>query len=187
MISYLFGKIIRKTKQTVVIVVQGVGYEVHLSPLHLVSLHIGNEYAFHTHLQIREDAHELYGFADADTLDFFRILIGVSGVGPKSALNIVSLGSVDDIRNAIGRGDIAFLTQVSGIGKKIAERIVVELKDKLAVAGTSSGSSGNLGDVVEALITMGYSREEGRAALQGLNPADPVETLLKQALKNLSH
>ena len=188
MINYLHGTIIRKTHQTITVLVGGVGYEVAVSPVYLVSLNVGEEVRLFTHLYIREDSHELYGMPDEHSLVFFRQLISVSGVGPKSALHIFSLGSVEDIKNAIARGDIAFLTKVSGIGKKIAERIVIELKEKVGVAGTDAPSGGVLGDVFDALVGMGYAKPDARSAVQALKDAQgDVQTLLKMALKYLAH
>jgi Holliday junction DNA helicase RuvA len=185
MINFLSGIIIRKTKQTITVQVGGIGYEIHLSPVHLVSLKVGDTVELFIHLRVRDDTLELYGLPTAESLDFFHMLLGVSGVGPKSALNILSLGTIDEIKNAIGRGDVTFLVKVSGIGKKTAERVVVELKEKVGEV-RSNDMSGSLGDVVDALVGLGYKVDEARATVRSLdNTGRGVEILLKEALKKL--
>lgn len=140
------------------------------------------------HMAVRDDALDLYGFPTQDDLAFFRLLIGVSGVGPKSALGILNLASVPTLRNAIAAGDTTYLTKVSGIGKKSSERIVVELRDKLAKDGHGKESrmSGDA-EVLEALAALGYRAEEAREALKKV-PADTAGTheRLRETLKLLS-
>lgn len=187
MLNYVKGAVIHKTAHTITVLAGAVGYEVAVSPLQLAGYKVGDNIALFTHLHIRDDAHELYGFSDAASLAFFRKLLNVTGVGPKSALHIFSLGSIEDIKRAIVHGDLAFLTRVSGIGKKTAERMVVELKDKLGEMDAVPGAPGDvLADVVEALVGLGYSKSDARSAISMLEPEDDPQALLKKALQKLS-
>lgn len=189
MISFLEGKIIAKEKNLLLILTpSGVGYEVRVSPNLFLQKIVGEEVKLFTHLHVREDIQELFGMLSFAELSFFKVLVAVSGVGPRSALNILSLGPITEIREAIARGDINFLTRVSGIGKKIAERIIVELKSKVEALVKEAGDKGRVwGDVMEALVGMGYAAVEIREALRQVK----VETknssqLLREALKILN-
>lgn len=141
------------------------------------------------HTAVREDAIDLYGFKTQEELGFFKQLMGVKGVGPKTALGILNVADVKTLTRSIVRGDAAALTKVFGIGKKSAERIVVELRDKLAAAAGDSGAAhvdSDDGDVIEALIALGYSAQESRQALKGVPAAvEGVRERLAAALKNL--
>ena len=189
MISYLEGKIISRGKNSLVILTAaGVGYEVKVAPGLLLQYGVGDAIKIFTYLQVREDSHDLYGVSSGEELNFFKILVSVSGVGPKSALHILALGSLTEIINAIVHGDLTYLTKVSGIGRKIAERIVVELKDKLEKTEDALGArdSSKLGDVVEALVEMGYSLNQAREAVKGLKAEGDASKILKAALKALN-
>ncbi|MEK7509012.1 MAG: Holliday junction branch migration protein RuvA, partial [Patescibacteria group bacterium] len=168
MIAYLEGKVISKNKNSVVVLTaNGVGYEVFVAPILLTKLQTGDLAKLHTFFQVREDSQDLYGMESKNELDFFKLLISVSGVGPKSALHIMALGDIEEIQNAISKKDLAFLTKVSGIGRKIAERIVVELKDKLATLEKNENHQGTrLGDVMDALTGLGYSVIEASEAIK---------------------
>src|SRR5512138_556874 len=147
MISFLHGKLVDALPTQVTLDVHGVGYEV-LIPLSSFDKlpPVGQEVKLLTHLAIREDAHVLYGFMSATERDLFRLLINtVSGIGPKIALNVLSGMSVAVFRGAVARGDIKSLSQISGVGKKTAERIVVELRDKIGAAGAWEASSAQHG------------------------------------------
>lgn len=190
MIATLSGTIKQKTEKSVTIEVAGVGYEV-FSPLPLLErAKVGERAQLYTHLHVREDAMELYGFATQEELEFFKQLISVSGVGPKSAVAILSLTSVADLKKAISHGDASLLTKVSGIGKKTAERLIVELKSKVDVLGESAGSGGleNLGDnqAIDGLVGLGYSVREAREALQQVDKGvTAVKDRIKAALRLL--
>ena len=189
MISYLEGKIISRGKNSLVILTAaGVGYEVKVAPGLLLQYGVGDAIKIFTYLQVREDSHDLYGVSSGEELNFFKILVSVSGVGPKSALHILALGSLTEIINAIVHGDLTYLTKVSGIGRKIAERIVVELKDKLEKTEDALGArdSSQLGDVAEALVEMGYSLNQAREAVKGLKAEGDASKILKEALKALN-
>ncbi len=157
---------------------------------------IGEKVTLYTHLNVREDAIELYGFYDKAELDCFKMLINVSGVGAKMALALLSEYTPDKIILSIAAGDHKALTKASGIGNKLAQRIVLELKDKIgslsvdnaeelsAVASVTQNS--NIGEAVAALVMLGYNQSEASLAVSNLDPSAPVEELIKQALKLLS-
>jgi Holliday junction DNA helicase RuvA len=136
----------------------------------------------HTH--VREDALDLFGFLERKELEFFEMLIGVSGIGPRSALAILGIASIETLRKAIGTGDTSYLTKISGIGRKTAEKIVLELRDKIGEEKGGSSLQGEL-DALEALKSLGYSQNEARDALKKV-PADTnTNTKIREALKIL--
>lgn len=187
MISYLAGTIQSKDLKSICINVGGVGYRVYTTLRVLDKFNIGQEVEFHVHLHVREDALELYGFETTEELEFFIKLISVSGIGPKSALAVFSIASVHEIKQAIANGDAQILTRVSGIGTKIAERIIVELRNKIGELKTNiPGQTLQIGDAdaIEALIGLGYSRQQAVEALRQAGEGT-VEERLKQALKIL--
>ena len=198
MITFLSGKVVETLPTQVVIEVNGVGYEV-LIPLSSYDKlpAPGNEVHLLTHLAIREDAHILYGFMSAAERDLFRLLVNtVTGIGPKIALNILSGMSVPAFRGAVANGDIKALAKISGLGKKTAERIVVELRDRIGAAGAWEASSAQralspadqrLNDAMLALIALGYKQVEAhdsvRAAQAVLGSQAGVEELVRACLK----
>jgi holliday junction DNA helicase RuvA len=189
MIGHLEGKILHKKDDYVILSVAGVGYKVRLSTLPLQACKEGVTKSFYTHLAVRENSLDLYGFTSQEDLDFFEMLISVSGIGPRSGLAILSMATVETLRLAIGSGDTSYLTKVSGIGRKTAEKIVLELRDKLsAFSETATGTSlVEETEALEALKTMGYSHVEAREALRTA-PEGTLSTndRLKEALKRLS-
>lgn len=191
MIGRLQGKVWEERLDgTLIIDVHGVGYLVRASSQALALAHRSPaDIALLIHTIVREDVLDLYGFASDDELSFFKLLLEVSGVGPKTALGILNLAGIEVLQSAIAAGDATYLTRVSGVGKKSAERIVVELKDKLAKAGLAQGHEARAGDadVLEALINLGYSREESREALKSIS-SDAVElsARVREALRILS-
>ncbi len=198
MITFLHGKLVDALPTQVTIDVNGVGYEV-LIPLSSFNKlpSPGSELRLLTHLAVREDAHVLYGFVTAAEREMFRLLINtVSGIGPKIALNVLSGMNVPMLRGAVSQGDVRALSQISGIGKKTAERIVVELKDKIGEAGaweagsaerTLSAGDQKVNDAVLALMALGFKQAEAvesvRAAQAVLGPDAGVESLVRAALK----
>ena len=168
--------------------VQGVGFEVFATPAVLSGAKIGQPISLRTYLHMKEDGVELYGFSNDAERTFFKQLITISGVGPKSALGILSAASVDEIKRAVVAGDASLLQKVYGVGRKTAERIVVELKEKLeleVLAGTGGFTSGDSG-ILEALMGLGYSALEAREALRHVPAsATEAEDRLKAALKAL--
>lgn len=198
MITFLHGKLIEALPTQVVVDVQGIGYEV-LIPLSSFDKlpQPGNEVKLLTQLIVREDAHVLYGFSSAVERDLFRMLINnVSGIGPKTALNILSGMNAVTFRGAVANGDVKSLSQISGVGKKTAERIVVELRDKIGAAGAWEASSAarslsatdqKLNDAVLALMALGFKQVEAhdtvRSAQAVLGPQATVEELVRASLK----
>lgn len=191
MISYITGTIIHKSKQSITVLTSGgVGYDVSMTPLRVAGEVVGSAVSLFTYLKVSDSDQQLFGFGTLEEKDFFSLLMTVSGVGPKTALNILSLGSVAEIRSAIGRGDVKYLTAVSGLGTKTAERLVVELKGKIGVsaADQSDTASGMLGEVIEALMGMGYSREEAKTAIATIDSSvTTTEDALKRALKTIQN
>jgi len=189
MISFIDGKIKYKTERSVLVDVNGVGYEVFTAPLVLEKVKVGETIFLYTHLYVREDIMELFGFTTIDELNFFKDMISVSGIGPKSALSVLMLASVAELKKAIVHEDASLLTKVSGIGKKTAERLILEMKNKvdaLDLADNKSALSGTDGQAIDALINLGYSAREAREALlQVDNNITSVQDRLKAALKLL--
>ncbi|MFZ4631907.1 MAG: Holliday junction branch migration protein RuvA [Patescibacteria group bacterium] len=190
MISYLRGKIINKSLNYAIIEVAGIGYQVFAGENFLNELKIYSEVEVYTHHQVREEASDLYGFKNMEDLELFELLLTVSGVGPKSALGVISMASANDIKEAIIRGDANLLTKVSGIGKKTAERLVLELKTKILRGSASTGleSSSLIGsDEIDALMSLGYSLNEARSAFNLVDPSiiDSGERV-KSALKKMA-
>jgi Holliday junction DNA helicase RuvA len=167
MISHLSGTVISTNTHSAVIDVGGVGYLVSTTAQVLSTLHEGQNTSLWTYLAVRETALDLYGFTDKDELAFFELLITISGIGPKTALGILNIASIKMLRNAVFTEDTTELTKVSGISKKNAEKIVLELSGKLgvAVAGDETAITDD-SDVIEALTALGYSQKEAREAMK---------------------
>jgi Holliday junction DNA helicase RuvA len=190
MIASLEGVVSQVGSAGVVLDVGGVGYRVFLGPSTLSGLSAGARVKLHTHHLVREDTQALYGFRTTEELAFFELITTVSGVGPKVGLAIVSSRPVADLQLAILQGDDAVLTAVSGVGKRLAGRIVLELREKVDAAGTAAGvDGGGEAEVVAALEALGYSTREGREAARtavAALPADAsLEDRVKEALKAL--
>ncbi len=191
MIGRLHGKLLEKNPPQILIDVSGVGYEVDVPMSTFCNLpEVGGELTLHTHFVVREDAELLYGFATLAERAVFRALIKISGVGPKIALALLSGITVDQLKDAVDRGETGLLTKVPGIGKKTAERLVLELKGKLAGTGAATAAvptSGARADVAAALIALGYSEREAAAATKKLPENCTVNDGLRLALKSLTH
>jgi len=184
MIGRISGEVIWRDERGVIVetgasATSGIGYRIFLSGETLREVKIGDVVALWTHLAVRENALDLYGFAERRELQFFELLISVSGIGPKSALAILSLAPPATLEKAITRGDAGYLTRVSGIGKKSAEKIVLELKDKLGAGGDDgTGGLGDEAEAVEALAALGYSLRQAREALRQ-TPEELTDTAAK--------
>ncbi len=189
MIARLRGVVIEKNTDAVIIEAGGVGYEVMVPTADYGGLKMGEESSLYIHEHIREDAHNLYGFADLPSRRFFEQLISISGIGPKVAMNILSAAALPQLQSAIAGGDPDILRGVAGVGKKTAERIVVELKTKMEAIGLSAGGSPvNSNDAAyQALVGLGYSAVQASEALRAV-PADikGEQARVKAALKQLS-
>ena len=189
MIGRLTGTLIEKSPPTLCVDVGGVGYEIDVPMSTLYSLpETGARVTLYTHLAVREDAHILYGFATPAERSAFRELIKVSGIGARTALAVLSGMSVQDLANAITRQETGLLTRVPGIGKKTAERLLLELRGKMGAdlnVDASRPSSGH-DDILNALLSLGYSSSESQKALKALPEGVEVAEGIRLALKSLS-
>lgn len=190
MIAQLTGTIAHLDLKFLILNVNGVGYKVYTINEDLSALSVGTEVVMWIHTTVREDALDLYGFTKKESQDFFELLITVSGIGPKSAMGILSAASVENLREAIVSGESSYLTKIGGIGKKVAEKILLELRGKVQTDEgefAKTGRGKNDVDALDALRALGYSHKEAREALEKV-PAtvkDPGEKV-KAALKNLA-
>ncbi len=202
MISYLRGTLAAFEEDKIIIDVGGVGYGVFMSGQAMGRLPaVGNEVKIHTYLNVKEDAMQLYGFLSRDDLTVFKLLIGVNGIGPKGGLGILAALSPDDLRFAVLSGDVKAICAAPGIGKKTAEKLILELKDKLnledtldriaseagSVAGTESHSQIQ-SEAVQALVALGYGSTEALRAVRQVETEESMETedVLKLALKYMT-
>ncbi len=186
MIGRLRGSLAATGTDSVLIEVAGVGYEVGVAGRTFGELPgIGSEIVLHTHLHVREDQMALYGFTTSDDRDLFRLLLGVSGVGPKVALAILATMTSDDLRRVVVSDDVAALTAVPGIGKRSAQKLLLELRPKLEVPDGALASTGPVGEVRAALEGLGYQSDEISGALRELPTDLSVEDMLRRSLQSL--
>lgn len=186
MIRKLVGNVDEINEGEIILNVSGVGYLVRMANSSLLNLRSGMSVSLYTHHALRENASDLYGFLNKDDLNFFELLLTISGIGPKSALGIINTAPVQTIIEGIQSGNADHLAKISGIGKKSAEKILVALKDKVEGAGGGNGAQSGATDAIEALTSLGYSLNDARAAVQKLDNSLSTEEIVKQALKNLS-
>jgi holliday junction DNA helicase RuvA len=188
MIAYLKGKVLSKDLTHLVLETGGVGYKVYAAGVTLASAKPGQEMEFFIHTHVREDQFSLYGFLSSDELNLFELLISVSGIGPKIALAVLSGAEAGHIRSAIASADAGVFTKVAGVGRKTAERIVVELKEKI---GEGAGefnlqSSKQISDSLDALVALGYNRQEAREAVKRVSgESTDSSAIVRAALKVL--
>ncbi|MES2060196.1 MAG: Holliday junction branch migration protein RuvA [Patescibacteria group bacterium] len=185
MIAHLKGKMIHKEEKFLVLEAGGVGYKIFGTFETIESSPISEERSFWIHHAIREDASDLFGFKDKDTLDFFELLISISGIGPRTALGILNVTTVSALKRAVSSGDTSHLTKVSGIGKKNAEKIVLELKDKFKNHEESGAGYKEEVDALDALKSLGFGHAEAREALKEVADAANTSEKVKRALKIL--
>jgi len=188
MIASLSGTVRHKDTRSLVVDVSGVGYKVLVTIETALGAVPNSPISLWTHLVVRDTSLEIFGFLDKETLDIFELLITISGIGPKSALGILNVASPDTLRQAVASEDTSYLTRVSGIGKKNAEKIVLELKDKMKVSkDDKSLDTRSEGDALEALVSLGYNERDARDALKKV-PKEVVgaSERVKSALKLLS-
>ena len=201
MIAFVHGMAVDMTESSVVVEAGGIGYEIYMTGTDLSQIHMGEEVKIHTYFNVREDAMQLYGFRSKDDLQMFKLLLGVNGVGPKAALGVLAGITADELRFAILSDDVKTLSKAPGIGKKTAQKLILELKDKMkledafelklaheqerAAVGAGEVSDGRQ-EAVEALVALGYSSADALRAVRKVTdvPPDDVEGLLKAALKN---
>lgn len=191
MIATLRGVIAEKLPDIVVLDVQGVGYGLHITTEDFGRLFQGEQAKLYVYEHIREQAHDLFGFVQLDTQHLFEQLLDVKNVGPKVAMAVLDIGTAANVRGAIAAGDVKLLQSAKGVGKRAAEQIVVELRDKVGIAasdaaeGIVSRPGVNAQDeAVEALIALGYAPQDAAAALQRIDSQLPVEERIKQALRH---
>ncbi|MDE1975490.1 MAG: Holliday junction branch migration protein RuvA, partial [Patescibacteria group bacterium] len=187
MIYTLRGTVTDTGGRFAVVETGGIGYKISVTDDTLATLKTGSEAVFWTYDAVREDSHELYGFPTRKERDFFELLLTISGIGPKSALNIMTLVSIEALTRSVRTGSVAHLVKVSGIGRKTAEKIVLELKDKLGAMDDASFTAGMSSDMdaIEALKALGYGAEEAREALKKIDKDLDVGAKVKAALKAL--
>lgn len=190
MIAHVFGKVAEKFNGAIIVDVHGVGFEISVASGDFDAVVIDQEVKFFTHHHVREQAEELFGFSSLAAKKLFELLIGVQGVGPKAALAILSLGDAESVRNAIANSDSAYMQQASGIGKKTAERVVVDLSDKVGLpahygrknepAQTELNTSD---EALEALMALGYTLADATKALEGVDQKMSTSERVRAALK----
>lgn len=191
MIAHLAGEVTEKLESSVIIDVHGVGYEVILTAVDLDSFNLGAKVKVYTYHALRENAEELYGFSSLAAKRLFELLISVNGVGPKAAMNILSLGAPEEVRNAIANTDAAYISKAAGVGKKSAERVIVDLRDKVGLPSKYGSCSTEINfaktagndEALDALIALGFPLKEATAALSEVDPNLSVEERITAALK----
>jgi len=190
MIAHIFGRVSEKFGNSVIVDVQGIGYEVQVAAGDFDASLLESEVKFYTYHHIREQSQDLYGFSSLAAKKLFEMLITVQGVGPKAALAILSLGSTEQVRNAIANSDSKYISSASGVGKKIAERVIVDLSDKVGLAtyydtGQAVQTELNTADeAAEALMALGYTLADATKALEGVSTDLDTPARVREALKS---
>jgi len=191
MIATLNGMVSEKLTDIVVLDVQGVGYGLYVTAEDHGRLTSGEPAKLYIYEHIREQQHDLFGFLTRDDQRFFEQLLGVSGIGPKMALNMLSIGTAQEVKRAIAGGDVKFIQQANGVGKRVAERVVVELKDKVGLIGVDLQATGLLqsesslmkDEAAEALVSLGYTAQDAARALEKVDTQLPTAERIKLALR----
>jgi Holliday junction DNA helicase RuvA len=189
MIARLEGIIIHIADKFLIIDVSGVGYKLYITTETIASSSLGEHCSLWVYTAVRENSIDLYGFKNINEMSFFELLLDVSGIGPRSALSILTIAPIDTLKRAIATGDTGYLNKVSGIGKKTAEKIIIELRDKLKDYKNDSDTPESLrneSDILEALKSLGYSQNEARDALKQVPPTTVgTNARIKEALQIL--
>lgn len=191
MISHVKGIVDEKFGNSVVIDVNGVGYEVMVPTPEYEDVKLGETRKFFTYHAVREQSEELYGFSSLTAKRLFELLISVNGVGPKAGIAILSLSDAEEVRNAIANADVAFISKASGVGKKSAERVIVDLRDKVGTPSKYGATEVKFGKAVtpkndealDALMALGFSLKEATVALEEVDPTLSTEERIKKALQ----
>jgi Holliday junction DNA helicase RuvA len=194
MIGYISGKIISKKPTKILVDVNGVGYLINISISTFEKISEKEDVALYTYLNVKEDALDLFGFYTTEEKEMFEMLISVNGIGPKSAQGILSGIQIVDLKEAIKTGNIARLISIPGIGRKTAERLMIELRDKVESLGEHgevgfSGASNVRGDAITALVNLGYNQKTAERVVRAItdkNPSTTIEDLIKEALASLN-
>ena len=191
MISHIKGTLEEKFGNSVIIDVHGVGYELTVTAPDFESLNLGDEVKLYAYHKLSETDESLYGFTSLAAKKLFELLISVNGVGPKAAISILSLASPEEVRNAIANADSAFVSKAPGVGKKSAERVIVDVRDKVglptqygATEAHVPGAKPESDEALDALISLGFPLKEATAALDGIDATLPVDERIRLALKN---
>ncbi len=190
MIAHIFGKLAEKFENTVIVDVHGVGYEITIPATDVDGLTLGDEVKFYTYHAVRENSEELFGFSSLAAKKLFELLISVQGVGPKAGIAILSLGSTEQVRNAIANADSAFVSKAAGVGKKTAERIIVDLSDKVGLPSSVGKTTVEAAkptepdEALDALIALGFQLKEATAALENVDKKLPTAERVRLALKS---
>lgn len=191
MIAHIRGTVSEKFGNSVIVDVSGVGYEMLVPTPDFESATLGEERKFFTYHAVRENSEELYGFSSLMAKKIFELLISVQGIGPKAGIAILSLAEAEEVRNAIANGDIAFISKASGVGKKSAERVIVDLRDKVGIPSHYGATEAKFATVtqasdeaLDALMALGFPLKEATAALEGIDDSLPVEERVRLALKS---
>lgn len=191
MIAHIKGTIAEKFENSVIVDVNGVGYELTISTPDFEKTNLNDVIKFYTYHSIRENSEELYGFSSLAAKRLFQLLISVQGIGPKAAISILSLAAPEEVRNAIANADVAFVSKASGVGKKSAERVIVDLRDKVGIpshyGATIIAPKAEItenDEALDALIALGFPLKEATAALENVDKNLSVEERIKLALKN---
>ncbi len=190
MIAHVRGQVAEKFANSAIIDVQGVGYEVSLTAIDFDQLSLNDDAKLYTYHHIREQAEELFGFTSLAAKKLFELLISVQGIGPKAAMAILSLASVEEVRNAIANQDASYIAKAAGVGKKSAERVIVDLRDKVGLPTYYGRKSEPIqapliqnDEALDALMALGYTLADATKALEGVDPALSVEERIRTALK----
>ena len=191
MIAHIKGIIAEKFLNSVIVDVHGVGYEITVTAPDFDNVNLDDEIKFYTYHSIRENSEELYGFSSLAAKKLFELLISVQGIGPKAAIAILSLASPEEVRNAIANADSAFVSKAQGVGKKSAERVIVDLRDKVGIPShygateiATAKPKNEPDEALDALIALGFPLKEATAALEKVDQNLPTEERIKLALKN---
>ena len=191
MIAHIKGILTEKFDNSVIIDVNGVGYEVALSAIDYGQLSLDDEVKLYTYHLVREQSEELFGFTSLAAKKLFELLISVQGVGPKAGMAILSLAPAEEVRNAIANADSAYISKASGVGKKSAERVIVDLRDKVGLPTyygrknePQAAKPAENDEALDALMALGLNLADATKALEGVDPSLSVEERIRQALKN---
>ena len=191
MIAHIEGKVSEKFLNSIIVDVNGVGYELGLSKIDAETTNVGEQKKFYTYHAIRETSEDLYGFSSIMAKKIFELLISVNSIGPKAAMSILSLANPEEVRNAIANADVVFISKASGIGKKSAERVIVDLKDKVGLPTAyknsetiNSQTKQEDDEALDALMALGYTLKEATFSLSKIDPSLSTEEKIRQALKN---
>jgi Holliday junction DNA helicase RuvA len=189
MIAHVRGTVAEKFAGSIIVDVNGVGYEIQVPRDDFDAAALEGDVKFYTHHHVREQSDELFGFSSLAAKKLFELLIGVQGVGPKAALSILSIGASEEVRNAIANGDSAYVAKATGVGKKTADRVVVDLSDKVGLPTYYSTTAdvqvehSTNDEALEALMALGYTLADGSKALEGVDVTLPTGERVRQALR----